>query len=100
MNKIFEKAIELHVRAVTLYYKSTDGILYYDAAFTSGNEVTKDELARLFLIGAVVVDDGTNLVRPTTYTASTNYSYVTYTSVGESAKAVATSFYSKGYVAG
>lgn len=105
MDKIFEHANEQHIRAGVVYYKSTDGLLYFDSAKTAGKEVTMDELINLFKKGILVVDDGTSLVRPTTLTVHetssvADYAYVTHTTVGASDKAVATSFYSKGYVAG
>ena len=100
MEKIFEHANEQHIRAGVVYFNSADSILYFDSAKTEGNEVTKTELINLFKKGILVVNDGTNFVRPTVLTVSTNYAAVTHTTVGASDKAVATSFYSKGYTAG
>ena len=100
MEKIFEHANEQHIRACVVYFNSIDSILYFDSAKTEGNEVTKTELIDLFKKGILVVNDGTNFVRPTVLTVSTNYAAVTHTTVGASDNAVATSFYSKGYVAG
>lgn len=98
MNLLFGKANEKYLRAVTLYFKAADGILYYNKESTTySNAVTKADLVDLFKKGLVVVDDGNGFVRPTTLTVSTDYATVTHTTVGASDIAVATSYHSAGY---
>lgn len=104
MKKIFGTANEKYLRAGIVYFNSTDSILYhnYDASADTKytNAVTKDELINLFNKGILVVDNGSNFVRPTVLTVATAYAGVSHTTVGASDKAVATSYYSKGYTAG
>lgn len=97
MEKIFEKANDQHVRAGIVYFKAADSLLYYDSDFTDTKKVSKSDLIDLFNKGILVVNDGTNVVRPTVLAISTNYASVTHTTVGASDKAVATTFYSDGY---
>lgn len=97
MEKIFGVAKEKYLRGVVLYFKSADSILYYESTFK--NKVAKADLVNMFNKGTLVVNDGTNFVRPTVLTVSDNYAAVTHTTVGASDKAVATSFYSEGYSA-
>lgn len=97
MTKIFGRTEEQYLNAVVLYYKSADGILYIDAEKTEA--ASKAAVINLFKKGILVVDDGTNFVRPSCLTVATNYAEVSYTTVGASDKAVKTSFYSDGYSA-
>lgn len=97
MDKLFETSWEQHLRAVTVYYKSATGIVYYDSAKTEA--VTKADLIRLFKLGVLVVDDGVSSVRPTVMTVAAGYASVSHTTVGASDIAVSTVFYSAGYVA-
>lgn len=101
--KIFADSEEKFLTGIVLYANSTDGILYYDYDSTADtaytNKVSKADLINLFKKGAVIVDDGSNLVRPTVLTVSTNYATVTHTTVGASDIAVATAFHSDGYTA-
>lgn len=96
---------EKYVKGVVLFHKAADGILYKNLnSGTYSDAVSAAELGELFAKGLLVVNDGTNLVRPTSYTENktgtvVNYSYVAYTTVGTSDKAVATAFYSAGYSA-
>lgn len=98
MNEIFATYKEKFVKGAVLYYKEADGILYYEPAFTT--KVSKAKLVDLFKKGLVVIDDGTNLIRPTSCTVGDNYASVAYITVGDANIAVLTSFYSEGYVAG
>lgn len=95
MEKIYRNYDEKFVAGVVLYLKAADSILYKESAYT--NKVSKTELINLFKKGLVIVNDGTDLVRPTSLTISTNYAAVSHTTVGASDKAVKTSFYSDGY---
>lgn len=103
MTKIFGDACDKYVEAVTLYYKSADGKLYTKkTGSTYSDAITAAELKNLFAKGLVLVDDGSKLIRPTTFTEHTasgkvDYAYVTHTTVGSSNTAVATSYYSAGY---
>lgn len=103
MKKFFADSEEKYLKGVVVYLKAADGILYKDynsTTTTYSNAVKKAELIALFNKGLLIVDNGSGFVRPTVLTVSTNYAYVTHTTVGASDKAVATSFYSEGYVAG
>ena len=102
MKKVFADSEEKYLKGGVVYLKAADGILYkdFDGTSTYSNAVEKAELIDMFNKGILIVDDGTGYVRPTVLTISTNYAYVTHTTVGASDKAVATSFYSKGYIAG
>ena len=98
MEKIFEHANEQHVRAGVVYLNSEDKILYFDSAFTIA--VTKNVLIDLFKKGILVVNDGTNFVRPSVLAVASGYASVSYTTVGASNTAETTTFYSEGYTAG
>lgn len=105
MNKniIYPDAHEKLEVAQVVYLKAADSILYADLdGSTYKNAIKKDELINLFKKGLILVDDGTNFVRPTMLTVSSDYAAVSYVSVttSESGSAAAvTSFYSEGYSA-
>lgn len=94
MEKISAKYDEKFVKGAVLYYKSADSILYYESAFT--NKVSKADLVNLFKKGLVIVNDGTDLVRPVKLSVSTNYAAVSYVNVASSTASVV-NFYSDGY---
>lgn len=103
MNKIFGDACDKYVEAVTLYYKSGDGMLYTKKTGSNYSDpIPAAELKNLFSKGMVLVDDGTKLIRPTTYADHTasggkvDYSYVSLTTYTGSA-AADTKYYSAGY---
>ena len=98
MTNIFARSNEQYLNGVVFYLKAADVILYKESTYT--NKVSKEELANAFRKGILIVDDGTNIVRPDGCTLGDTYTTVFYTTVGASDKAVKTCFYSDGYVAG
>lgn len=56
MDKVFERADDLHVRAVYIYKKASDTAAYVDSAFTV--KFKTSELKNAFLKGAVINDAG------------------------------------------
>lgn len=62
MNKIFEQAKDLHVRNIVVYGNSEDNALYIDAEFTT--QVKQVELEDAFMKGALLINDGTNILVP------------------------------------
>lgn len=106
MNKIFANSEEKYLKSGVLYFKAADSILYHKlSGSTYSDPVSADELANMFMKGLLVIDTGSAKVRPTEFAYHTgldskiDYSYVQYTTVGASDKAVATKFYSNGYSA-
>lgn len=103
MMKYYVTSEEKYLTGVEVHFNSTDGILYYNYNSTAStpytDPVTKAELINLFNKNLIMVNDGTNVIRPTGLKVSTNYSEVFHTTVGASDKAVKTSYYSKGYTA-
>lgn len=103
---IFADSEEKFLKANVLYADSSDNLLYknYDStAETAYTEVvTKDELINLFKKGMVLIDTGTEFVRPTTLAIETNYAAVSYanvTTVSTTVTPAMVVFYSKGYSA-
>lgn len=65
MNKTYEQAKDLHVRAVTVYGKTEDNKLYWNLSDdTYSEEVKQAELEDLFGKGLLMIDDGTNKLVP------------------------------------
>lgn len=62
MNKIFENANEQHVRSVKLYFNDSDSILYLD--LEKKTAIEKEDLQRLFIIGAISIVDNNEEYRP------------------------------------
>lgn len=61
MNKIFEQAKDLHVRAVVVYGKAADHKLYWKlSGSTYSEQLEEAELQELFQKGLLIIDDGTN----------------------------------------
>lgn len=105
-NKLFGTANEKYLRAVTVYFNSTDSILYYNYNSTAEtqftNAVSKNELVNMFNKGILVVDTGSALVRPTVLTIDTKYAAVSHTTVTTAETVVTpvvTTYYSDGYTA-
>lgn len=97
MLKIFAKSEEKFLKAGIVHADST-GILYHETAKT--NKVNAAEVAELFKKGLLVVDDGTNMYRPTMLTVGDTYTTVTVCMKSGSSAAANVNFYSDGYVAG
>lgn len=71
MNKTYEHANDLHVRAVTVYGKTADKKLYWNLSDTTYSEQVKQaELEELFGKGLLIIDDGTNKLIPVSITAN------------------------------
>lgn len=71
MNKTYEQAKDLHVRAVTVYGKTADKKLYWNLSdSTYSEEVKQAELEDLFGKGLLIIDDGTNKLVPVSITAN------------------------------
>ena len=60
MEKVFEQAKDLHVRNVIVYGNNTDNKLYREAEYET--EITTVELEDMFKKGALLINDGTNLL--------------------------------------
>lgn len=82
MDKIFEKANDQHVRNFVLYGKSEDNTLYYDSANKVAVEEF-DDVKRLFEIGALLINDGTNVLVPVALTSNS------VKTIGESSQTLA-----------
>lgn len=67
MEKIFEIANDQHIRSIVFYGKTADHKLYYDADCTTGNEVKPDDLEHAFILGVLVIKEGTTLRAPISY---------------------------------
>ena len=61
-NKIYEGYSDQHIRAVIAYGKAADHKLYADSAHTV--TMPDNVIADAFKKGMLLVDDGTNLLRP------------------------------------
>lgn len=60
MEKVFEQAKDLHVRNVIVYGNNADNKLYREAEYKT--EITTVELEDMFKKGALLINDGTNLL--------------------------------------
>lgn len=67
MEKIFETANDQHLRSIVFYGKTADHKLYYDADCTTGNEVMPADLEYAFMLGVLVIKEGTTLRAPIAY---------------------------------
>ena len=67
MEKIFETANDQHLRSIVFYGKTADHKLYYDADCTTGKEVMPDDLEHAFILGVLVIKEGTTLRAPISY---------------------------------
>lgn len=106
MNKLFGTANEKYLRAITVHYNSTDGILYYNynsfAETPYTGAVKKAELINMFKKDILVIDTGSEFVRPTVLTVDTDYAAVSHTTVTTAETVVTpvvTTYYSDGYTA-
>lgn len=71
MNKTYEQAKDLHVRAVTVYGKAADKKLYWNlSGSTYSEQVKQAELEDLFGKGLLIINDGTNKLVPVSITAN------------------------------
>lgn len=75
MDKVFEHANDLHVRATYIYKKASDTAAYADAAYTV--KFKTSELKDAFLKGAIVNASGV-LAKVIGYSESSNVGTVTY----------------------
>ena len=75
MDKVFERANDLHVRATYIYKKSSDAKAYADAACTI--QFKTSELKDAFLKGAIVNASGV-LSKVVGYSEASNVGTVTY----------------------
>lgn len=75
MDKVFEHANDLHVRAIYIYKKASDTAAYADAGYTV--KFKTSELKNAFLKGAVINASGV-LSKPIGYSEASNVGSVTY----------------------
>lgn len=75
MDRIFEHANDLHVRAIYIYKKASDTKAYVDSACTI--QFKTSELKNAFLKGAVINASGV-LSKPIGYSEASNVGTVTY----------------------
>ena len=75
MNKVFEQAKDLHVRAIYIYKKASDTTAYVDEAYTV--KFKTSELKDAFLKGAVINASGV-LSKPVGYSEASNVGSVMY----------------------
>lgn len=85
MKVIHETYDEQHVKGVVVYGKTADHKLYEDAAFTV--EAMQAEVVSLFEKNLLLINDGTNLLKPV---ALTSAKAVVTVMAGESAVTSAT----------
>lgn len=96
---IFADSEEKFLKANVLYANATDSILYkvYNGE-TYKDAVSAEDLANLFNKGMLLIDDGTNLVRPTVLTVAEDYATVSYVTVASTTASVVV-YGSDGYTA-
>lgn len=75
MDKVFEHADDLHVRAIYIYKKEDDTAAYADSAFTV--KFKTSELKNAFLKGAIINIAG-ELAKPVGYAESSGVGSVSY----------------------
>lgn len=75
MNKVFEKASDVHVRATYIYGNGSDTAAYSDAECTT--KLTTSVLEDLFLKGAVIVV-GDVKYKPISFSVAKNIGTVTF----------------------
>lgn len=75
MDKVFEHANDLHVRAIYIYKKASDTVAYVDSAYTV--KFKTSELKNAFLKGAIIDASGV-LSKPVAYSESANVGSVSY----------------------
>ena len=75
MDRIFEHANDLHVRAIYIYKKASDTKAYIDSTCTI--QFKTSELQNAFLKGAVINASGV-LSKPVGYSEASNVGTVTY----------------------
>lgn len=75
MEKIFEHANDLHVRAIVIYKKASDTAAYVDENYTV--KFKTSELKNAFLKGAVINVSGA-YSKPIGYSEASNVGSVTY----------------------
>lgn len=83
MEKIFEHANDLHVRAVKVYAKANDTFAYADAAYTT--KISADDLHNAFVKGMVVVDKDNVEYKPISCKVASGVCTVTYATTDSSA---------------
>ena len=64
MDRIYENASDVHVRATYVYVKSGDNYAYSDPDCTK--TITSDELYDLYVKG-LIIDDGVTIYHPVSY---------------------------------
>lgn len=67
MEKIFERVEDLHVRAVVVYGKTADKKLYLESDYKT--QAAAADVEKAFKLGALLVNDGTNLLVPVSFAA-------------------------------
>lgn len=75
MERIYEKANDLHVRAIVIYKKASDTAAYVDAEYSV--KFKTSELKDAFLKGAVINASGV-YSKPIGYSEASNVGSVTY----------------------
>lgn len=75
MDKIYEQAKDLHVRAVYVYAKANDAYAYSDSSKTK--KIDSATLENLFLMGAVIID-GDIKYKPVSYGVASTVGTITY----------------------
>lgn len=76
MNKIFETASDLHVKATKVYVKSTpDNYAYSDEKCTT--KISADDLSNMFVMGMLIID-GTSEYKPISMDVASGVASVTY----------------------
>lgn len=81
MSKIYENAVDKHVRGTYIYKKSGETKAYADAAFTT--QLTTSELTDIFLKGAVIDVSGV-LYKPVSLKTASGIATVTYVTTNTS----------------
>lgn len=75
MDKVFEHANDLHVRAIYIYKKESDTAAYVDSGYTV--KFKTSELKNAFLKGAIINASGV-LSKPVGYSEASSVGSVTY----------------------
>lgn len=87
MERIFEHAKDLHVRAVKVYAKANDTYAYADAAYTT--KISADDLHDAFVKGMVVVDKDGVEYKPISCKVASGTTTVTYATTDTSSATTA-----------
>ena len=76
MNKIYETASDLHVKATLAYAKTGDAYAYTDSSYKT--KISADDLHNMFIMGMLVVDAADVEYKPVSCKTASGVVTVTY----------------------